>query len=171
MRKGLLATVMVVLMAAVGNALTVRLSVDGINPAPDAINVVPGEVLCMYVISDSDGTSYFKWIHTDEPARISNVEGYPAAGDVASITDLSTELISEFRLEADDSGGNIQAGKHFGFDVMVGAGATPGSVRDVWLDSGVIPDDSVAVNVVPEPGTVLLLGLRGLVLLRIRKRK
>ena len=171
MRKGLLAIVVVLLMPAAANALTVRLSLDGVNPAPDAIDVMPSEVIDMYVISDGAGQGYWQYLWTGTGlAIISGVQSYPAAGDLASITDVG-ETYPRYRLEANDSEGNILAGKHFGFDVTIAWDAPAGAVRYVKLAAGTLPTDSVAVNVVPEPGTVLLLGLGGLVLLRIRKRK
>ncbi len=130
------------------NALTVSLSLDGTNPAPEEVDVLAGQVLPMYVISDSDGVNYWKWIHTNNPATISNVKGYPAAGDLSSIT---TTVWGYIRLTADDSTGNIQAGKHFSFDLIIAPDAKLGTKRHIWLDSAPLPDDTVILNVVPRP--------------------
>lgn len=166
--KKSLAVILILTVAPTAGALTVNLSLDGVNPAPETVDVIPGQVIAMYVISDSDDVSYWKWIHTNSPVAISNVQSYPTAGNLASVTDVS-ETYPIFKLEANDSGSNIEAGKHFGFDLTIGSEATPGMRCYVWLDSTPLPDDTVLFNVVPEPGTVLLLGLGGLALLRKRK--
>lgn len=168
MTKKLLVLVMILGMVPSANALMVRLSFDGVNPAPETVDVIAGQVLTMYVISDSDGVNYWKWIHTNNPVSISNVQSYPAAGDLASITDLS-DTYPIFELKANDSAGNIQAGKHFSFDLTIAPGTTQGTTEYIWLDSTPLPDDTVLLNVVPEPATLLLLSFGGLALLTKRK--
>jgi len=53
--KKLLVLSVVLAIAPPARALMVRLSLDGVNPAPDTLDVVPAQIIPMYVISDSDG--------------------------------------------------------------------------------------------------------------------
>jgi len=113
----------------------------------------------------------------DRPVSIEKVRSCPAAGDLANIADLSyiweynpDVTCYEFELEAADSGGNIEAGKHFGFDLTISMDATPGTWEYLHLDSTPIPDDTVVINVIPEPGTIFLFALGGLALLRTRRK-
>ena len=164
MKKKLLVLILVLGMTPLANALMVRLSLDGVNPAPDEIDVVPGQVIGMYVISDSDGVSYWEWISDNSIATISNVQSYPAAGNLADIITWGYY----FEIIADDSGGNIQAGIHFSFDLTIAPDAVQGDHDQFHMSNAPLPDDTILFTVVPEPGTVLLLGLGGIVL---RKRK
>ena len=155
MKKKLFLLVMVLVIAPSANALVVNLSLDGIEPAPEAVDVFAGQVLDMYVISDSDGEGYYKLLHTrkDNALTLSNVQSYPAAGDLASITYISENPIWDgFGLEAKDSAGNIEAGRHFSFDVTVDAAATPGTQDYIYLATPVT-NDPILLNVVPEPAT------------------
>jgi len=167
MKKKLFLLVMVLGIAPLANALMVRLSFDGVNPAPDAVDVFPEQILPMYIISDGDGESY--WEEFYDPSlvgTISNLQSYPAAGDLASISTIEPGY---FRVTADDSAGNIEAGKHFSFDLTIIPDASPGDWAHFHMFNGPIPDDTIRLNVVPEPATVLLLGLGGLALLRKRR--
>ena len=163
MKKKLFLLVMVLGIAPSANALMVRLSLDGVNPAPDAIDVLAGQIIPMYVISDSDGVSYWEDMGS-ALAPISNVEIYPAAGDLASFG-----VGGYNRIIADDSAGNILAGKHFSFDLTIIPDASPGDWAHFHMYNVTIPDDTIRLNVVPEPATLMLFGLGGLALLRRRK--
>jgi len=166
MKGVLLGLVLVLTVAPAANALLVELSLDGINPAPEAIDVIPAEVIAMYVISDSNGVSYWKDLANISLVTVSNVQSYPAAGDLASISIIPS---GNTRLTADDSIDNILAGMHFSFDITISPDATAGDWRYFDIASFPIPDDVVRLNVIPEPGTILLFALGGVVLLKKRK--
>lgn len=51
------------------NALTVRLSLDGVNPAPLEVDSVAGQLLKLYVISDSGGIGYWERIWESSPKK------------------------------------------------------------------------------------------------------
>jgi hypothetical protein len=166
MKKKFLVLVMVFCMAPLAEALIVNLSLDGVEPSPEKIDVMPGQVISMYVISDSDGADYIEYISpgTESLATISNVQSYPDAGDLANVTDLG----GYFELLADDSGSNIYAGKHFSFDLTIAPDAMPGDWAYVLLHNAPVPDDTLRYDIVPEPGTVFLLGLGSLALIKRR---
>ena len=166
MKGVLLGLVLVLTVAPVANALLVELSLDSINPAPDAIDVVPDEVIAMYVISDSNGVSYWEEFYDPAIGTINNLQSYPAAGDLA---DISIIAPGHFQVSADDSIDNILAGMHFSFDITIASDATPGdwAYFHMFHDPG--PTDTIRLNVVPEPGTIALLALGGLFLRKRRK--
>ena len=160
---------LVLAAAPVANALMVRLSLDGVNPAPETMDIVPGDVTAMYVISDSNGVGYWEELHAaykDDLATISNVQSYPAAGDLADILIIEP---SRVQVTADDSIDNILAGIHFSFDLTLAPDAILGDHWDLYMFNDPLADDAVVFNVVPEPATVLLLSLGGLALLKKRR--
>jgi len=161
MNKILIVLFLFFFIAETAFALAVRLSLDGNNPAPDAMDVTPGELIGLSIISDSDGISYWEEFG-GSLGTISNIQIYPAAGDLASIT-------GQYRVTADDSAGNIQAGKHFSFDLTIDPSAQQGDWDYFHITNSLVPDDTIRLNVVPEPGTVFLLSLGGLIFLRKRK--
>ncbi|MHC4501634.1 MAG: hypothetical protein ACYS21_21310 [Planctomycetota bacterium] len=154
MGKKLLALALVLAMARFACAIpVVSLSIDGINPAPETVDVLAGQPFKMYVISDSDGEGYWRQLITQKsnPVTISNVQIYPAAGIYSSVTDYSDTLEYLFHLDV-DSFDDVIAGKHFGFDVAIAPDAIPGTEILVYIISFGFGDD-VYLNVVPESPT------------------
>ncbi len=65
---------------------------------------------------------------------------------------------------------DIRAGIHFGFNVTMDEHATIGDREYLYIHSAPAPDDTIIFDVVPEPGTVMLFGIGGLVAFRKRRR-
>lgn len=150
------------------SGVIVRFSLDGENPAPDTLDVVPGEIFTMYVVSYSPGESYLKEMDAPVLLTVEDDWIYPEAGDLASVLTLSPWT---FEVSADDSMGEILAGKHFAFEVMVALDTVVGERDYFYLWSGPDPDDAIRITVVPEPGTMMMLGLGALGLWRRRKKR
>jgi hypothetical protein len=164
----------VLFLASAANALVVRLSTDG-AVAADELNAVPGGSYTVYVISDSDHVNYWTYLEMDLPSPgtvaggdpENNITIYSAAGNIASVADYSSVSILDVELAANDSGGNVAAGIHFSFTLDVSSewDETP---FDIWITK---PKDETfpvehTLTVVPEPMTLALLGLGGLLLRR-----
>ena len=171
MKKTLLPLILVLAMTPLAGAIAVvHLSLDGVNPAPDNVDVLAGQLFEMYVISDRDAEGYWRdlFAQKSDPVTISNVQKYPAAGNLATVIDYSDAVEYCFYLRAKDSAANILAGKHFSFDVTIAPDTIPGTTAYVnTADFGA--GHRVLLNVVPEPCTLLLLTLGGLALSRRRR--
>ncbi len=120
MKGIILVLILVLCVAQTACALMVRLSLNGVNPAPDTMNVTPGQLIGMYIISDSAGMGYWEEFYDPGVGNLSNLQIYPAAGNLASILTIDP---GHFKVTADDSANNIQAGKHFSFDLTIDTGA------------------------------------------------
>ena len=163
-------TVMIFTVFAISsaNAALVQFSLDGNEPTPESIDVFPGDNFTMYVISDSNepyGRSLI--VKNIDPVSISNVQSYPAAGDLADIDPFIGSLFSGFKLMANDSAGNILAGRHFSFDLAIAPDAQIG--EQTYIDL-ILPSigEVLILNVIPEPATVLLLSFGGILFYRKR---
>lgn len=164
-KSGILIFGIVLAFASYTNAAVVKFSFDGETAAPDAHNVAPGEVFIMYAISLSPGEGYGRAIF-GSTSIIGDVWAYPEAGDLAEIW-RSASAVS---LVAADSQENILAGRHFGFDIAIPSDSEYGEFLYLSLES-TRDFDSIEFHVVPEPGTVALLSLGGLLAFRRRRSR
>jgi hypothetical protein len=103
----------------------------------------------------------------DNPATFVNLRAYSGSDPPVGIPPFPDNWW-EWELS---TGINPQAGLHFSFDKTVYLDAPLGAQWDFWLtvpnDMSYTPGSTIGVTVVPEPMTILLLGL-GAVLLRKR---
>jgi hypothetical protein len=161
MMKKLLVTLMVLGLISTANA---ALSINiGDTPVGE---VYPGDVIS--VVSD-DTSSWLGYIIAVDGGAVSLADGamLAAAGDLGAISEYSEAGWGagyELVVAASPTGTPVAAGAQFTMSVV---GGNQGDLIDLYVD----PDyeNVVArVTVVPEPVTLMLLGLGGLFLRRRR---
>jgi hypothetical protein len=163
---------LIALIGAAGMArgVVVELSLDGIAPAPEQIQVIPGEVVGLYVLSPLDGEGYFKYLTVLTLYTIENIQVWPAAGDSASVG-VSSGQTHWPMLTAADSAGDIIAGIHFSFDLRISESAIAGESRSITIYSTPLADDWIELNVVPEPASAVVLSVGAGVLALVQRRR
>jgi len=170
MMKKLLVVALVFGMASVANAELIQ--VDGIDPGP-SIEIFEGVTPVISVVSE-DTSSWLGYVIVEEggAGALSNPAKLDAAGDIGAIAPYTEAgWGAGFELTVAMSSGGIPA-------VAIGPQFTLHYSGGVLGDTATIslfvdpeygtPADSVAIIVIPEPMTVMLLGLGGLFL---RRRK
>ncbi len=166
--KKLLVLVLVLALAAVSNAAII------LDLAASNTNVVAGEVVTLSVSSNTGGAAGNYWTYLEMAipsiAAVSDIQSTVAAGNIRSITDYSSGSLLDIELAANDSAGNVVAGVHFTAKATISLSATPGQYVDIWVtgpnDGTYTPVDTVRLTVIPEPATMALLSLGGLLLRR-----
>ena len=169
MRK-FLVVALVLGIASAANAVTIH--VDGIDPG-GSIEIGEGVTPVISVVSE-DGSSWLGYIIIEEggTGSLGNAANLNAAGDMGAVSPYAEAgWGSGYELTIAMSPGGTPAvavGPQFTFDYVGGVlGETVTISLFVDPEYG-IPADSVVITVVPEPMTVILLGLGGLLL---RRRK
>jgi len=177
MMKKLLVLTLVLGLAAAANA-TIQLSLDG-APAPDVISIVP----CTYIVIDITSTTadpYGAYIGFDQaggewknlgggtPWRLHHDPGGESGGG-ATVVDqtsigypnwwLATAIGTPTQLPL------VTPGEHFQFDYHCLA---LGDVTIILQNFDGIEQDRMLIHQIPEPVSMVLLGLGGLFL---RRRK
>jgi hypothetical protein len=170
MMRKFLVLALVLGIASAANAVTIL--VDGVDPG-DSIEIAEGLTPVITVVGE-DGSSWLGYIIIEEggAGELGNGANLDAAGDLGAVAPYTEagwgtgyELTS-----ATSPGGSpaTAAGPQFTFDYTGGAlGQTATISLFVDPEYG-MPADSVTITIVPEPMTVILLGLGGLLL---RRRK
>jgi len=178
--KKLLTLFLVLGLSSMASALTVNLSLDGSNAMGTTMDVDEGDVgvaISLSVICDTGGTGYYTYAQLvdDDKAAYINVAFTAKAGDMAGVTDMSvyTPGYITWNLTASGSPSGLpQAGKQFTFDLTPSTDLEVGDTFDFWItvpnDDNLTRTHTVTVTIVPEPMTILLLGIGGLFL---RRRK
>jgi hypothetical protein len=133
--------------------------------------ITVGQTATITVHSSTTG-GYAGWLEIEDPAVVdfSGAPQFTPAGDTAgssTMTDWSAfGAWYEFTVASTDPTKPILAGDHILVNVIgVGEGLTK---LNLYASDGVKLLESVSVSVVPEPATIVLLGLGGLLL---RRRK
>jgi len=170
--KKLLTLVLVLCIASSANALIVTVSPTGAAFEPAGVSTID-------VVSDSAGVSYDYFLHIADLTYgdITSVAVItPGAGGNAATNAYGTVLgpgTNTFQINAldmlpDPGPEDIIAGVHFTATVNFTGAALGEDLTIQLLDGSLGMIDSYTLQGVPEPATMLLLGLGGLLL---RRRK
>jgi hypothetical protein len=167
--KKLLALLLVVGMASAADAAVVGLSVDGATVSDGTEDISPGETITLYVVSD---TANYPWLMEVSVLVSDATLGAPifstGAGTMAGYVDYSDSIMWVYELSTAGAPGSIMAGLQWSMDLTAIPPPAPG-----WFTVNLGPYGEAPVSsiefFVPEPVTIALLGLGGLLVLRRRK--
>ena len=168
MRK-FLVVALVLGIASAANAVAIY--IDGVDPG-ESIEIAEGLTPVITVVGE-DASSWLGYIIIEEGGmgELGNAANLDAAGDmgaVAPYTEAGWGTGYELTIAMSPGGAPIAVGPQFTFDYVGGAlGQTATILLFVDPEYGT-PADSVTITIIPEPMTVMLLGLGGLFL---RRRK
>jgi len=174
--KKLLTLFLVLGLSSMASALTVNLSLDGSTSMGTTLDVDIADVgtaISLGIISDTAGQVYFTALVMNKgSATISNVVNTTKAGDLGAVADYSGTTQYLYALTIGGTTVLPAVGVQFTFDLTPDSDLVVDDTFDFWItvpdDSNGTPGQVVTVTIVPEPMTILLLGIGGLFL---RRRK
>jgi hypothetical protein len=175
MMKNLLVLMLVLVMAAGANA-TLQLSLNG-SPAPDEYTMNVCGTVKIDVTSSVNG-AYLAYLELADKGKeasglaptfgewVPPMTILPEAGEMAKVTPDFMGYLSTWELSAAGVTTPVTPGKHFEIDFHCTAmGDAVILLYDINWD---VPVDTLTIHQIPEPASMLLLGLGGLLL---RRRK
>ena len=172
--KNVLVLVMVLAFAASANA-ALMISING-NTQVDSIQIEPSDWITIDV-HDDQAQGYVDWLAyldigpvADGDYQLANARLGAGAGDFASFVPSVYGGYDDFEItQADTATPNPDPGVVFEVDLHCLGVLPDGQVDVILYDSqgGVL--DTATIYQVPEPATIALLGLGGLLLRRRRK--
>jgi hypothetical protein len=173
--KKILALVLILTMASAANALVVQLSVDSVTNGAGVdqeIALGPAGTATIGVVSDTDNEAYVRMIDllSTDNGDYGSLVVKAAAGSDADTYDYLDALGTghhTLELTAASFTGDIVAGTHFEltYTNVDASQTTPVVIELLTQDLSTVLD---TVTIVPEPATIALLSLGGLLL---RRRK
>ena len=183
--KKLLTLMLVLGLASTANAQIIQLSYNGVTDGPGnvtavTVNYTVDPAFTIDVHSDTANYNYDMWVSVTGPASgftLANTKIYGLnwggkapdggdAGDNAVVTDVGRP--DHLWVQAADSGVpfNVTPGTHFEWAMQcTGEGLVTVVLKDFTTEQVY---DTIEITQIPEPATMLLLGLGGL-FLRLRK--
>lgn len=168
--KRLLMMMLVLGMASVANAVLIQ--VDGQDPG-QTVDIAEGITSVISVVSE-DASGWLGYIILEEggTGALSDAAKLDAAGDIGSVsayTEAGWGAGYELTVAMSSAGiPAVAVGPQFTMNYSGGVLGDTATIS-LFLDPEYgVPADSVAITIVPEPMTVILLGLGGLFL---RRRK
>lgn len=170
--KKFLTLILVLCVASSANALLVNLDPTGAGPAAAGNSTID-------VLSDSDDVSYSYFLSVPDVTYgdITGISITSAAGGDAAVTAFGDALgggtntfnINALDLVPADGPEDVATGIQFTADISFTGNAIGQDLTIQLLNDGLAVIDSYTLQGVPEPATMLLVGLGG-VLLRRRKK-
>ena len=173
--KKLLILLLILGMATTASAPNINFSLDGSNPMGTAMDVQFDQVINLSIIDDTDGLGYFGvkvQMNRDSFTAPATFTDWQSVQD-GSWHDYSTESFYNFGLDVSAEG--KEDGEQFRFKLTI-TGDDELDFYDTfsfWIlafgdNMEYTKVHEVTCTVVPEPMTILLLGVGGLALLRKR---
>ena len=165
--KKMLILMLVLGFASTASASLVLLSVDGATAAGDTVQILEGATITLSVISDGPDPWLMEVSTLVSGATLGLPTATAAAGGMADYADYSDATMWDYELA---TGGVISlptAGVQWTMDLTAVAPRDSQFTVDLG-EYGAAPADSILFEVIPEPVSILLLGLGGLFL---RRRK